>query len=151
MTRCRVRVIRAGEYATLLRRAVRVAVKNERLGVPCMVDIFLISDEDIRAVNKERRGIDQITDVLSFPAWNPDEPPFPDPDTGRFFLGDILVALDRAYRQALSYGHSAEREIAYLAAHGALHLMGYDHEGEWERAVMRRKEEAVMEKLELPR
>ncbi|MDR1668694.1 MAG: rRNA maturation RNase YbeY [Oscillospiraceae bacterium] len=153
MTLCRVRVSAAGddEYAPLLRRAVRVAVKSERFGFPCMADVIMVTDEEIRAVNRERRGVDKVTDVLSFPARHPDEIPVPDPDTGRVFLGDILIASERAAAQAYTYQHSEEREIAYLAAHGALHLLGYDHEGEWERAVMRRKEEAVMQKLGLSR
>jgi probable rRNA maturation factor len=151
VTRCRARVRADEEIATLLRRAVRIAVKNERLDFCCLVDVFLMPDGELLAVNRLRRGIDKITDVLSFPAWGPDEIPLPDPDTGRVFLGDILIAEDRAAAQALAYGHSAERELAYLAAHGALHLLGFDHEGEWERAVMRRKEEAVMARLELTR
>ena len=150
MTACRVRVTSA-DHTTLLRRAVRGAVKNERLGYPCVADVFMVSDKELREVNRERRGGDKTTDVLSFPARSPEEFPLPDPDTGRVFLGDILISEERAAAQALEYGHPVEREIAYLAAHGALHLMGYDHESEWDRAVMRRKEEAVMEKLGLSR
>lgn len=151
MTRCRVRVRAAEQYKPLLRICVRTVVKNERLRYPCMIDVFLVSDNDIRTVNKERRGVDKVTDVLSFPVWEAGEEPIADPDTGRVFLGDVLVAMGRAMSQSRSYGHSMERELGYLAAHGALHLLGYDHETEWDRAVMRQKEESVMDKLGLVR
>ena len=151
MTRCRVRARAAVQSVTLLRKCVRLAVKNERLPYPCLTDVFLVSNETIRAANKERRGVDKVTDVLSFPAWDPGGEAVPDPDTGRVFLGDILIAYGQAMTQARRYKHSAGRELGYLAAHGALHLLGYDHETEWDRAVMRKKEEDVMEKLGLPR
>jgi probable rRNA maturation factor len=151
MTRCRVRVCEAGVYTLLLRRAVRLAVKNERLCYPCAADLLLVGDTDIRRVNKARRGEDKVTDVLSFPAWSAGERPAPDPGTGRVFIGDILIAEGRAREQAARYGHRTERELCYLAAHGALHLLGYSHDTEWERAVMRRKEEDVMERMGLTR
>jgi probable rRNA maturation factor len=151
MTRCRVRVVNAAQFTPLLRRAVRLAIKNERLPSPCMADVFLISDSNVRRVNKERRNVDAFTDVLSFPALNPGEVPSPDPDTGRIFLGDILIAAGRTGIQARRYGHSYERELVYLAVHGALHLLGHNHETEWDRAVMRQKEEAVMERMGLVR
>jgi len=130
---------------------VRLAVKNERLPYDCLIDVLLVSNEEIRAVNKQRRGVDKVTDVLSFPMWGAGEKPVPDPDTGRVFLGDILIAMGRATQQASTYGHSGERELGYLAAHGALHLLGYDHENEWDKARMRRKEESVMAQIGLER
>ena len=151
MTRCRVRSYAPEQYAPLLRRAARLAVKGERLPFPCMVEVSVISNEKIRQINKERRGIDKVTDVLSFPALEHGEIPAPDPDTGRVFLGEILIAYSQTITQALKYKHSPEREFAYLAAHGALHLLGCDHETEWDRAVMRQKEETVMERLGLLR
>jgi probable rRNA maturation factor len=146
-----VRAFDAEPFAPLLRRCVRLAVKNERLPFPCMADVFLVTNTHICAVNKERRGVDKVTDVLSFPALNPGEKPFPDPGNGRVFLGDILIACDQAVIQARKNRHSVERELGYLAAHGALHLMGYEHETEWDRAVMRQKEENVMERMGLKR
>ncbi|MDR0292648.1 MAG: rRNA maturation RNase YbeY [Oscillospiraceae bacterium] len=149
MTRCRVLVYGAGDYKTLLRRAARAAVKNERLPHPCMMEVVLVPDHEMRSLNRVQRGVDRVTDVLSFPMKNPGDRP--DPDTGRIYIGDVLISKKRAGKQAREYGHSLERELAYLTAHGALHLLGYDHEGEWDRAVMRKKEEAVMEKLRLSR
>ncbi|MDR0325297.1 MAG: rRNA maturation RNase YbeY [Oscillospiraceae bacterium] len=149
MTRCRVRVYDAGDDKALLRRAARLAVKNERLPFPCVMDVILISDREMRELNRMRRGVNKVTDVLSFPMWNPGDKP--DPDTGRVYIGDVLIAKKRAKKQAKEYNHSLERELAYLTAHGALHLLGFDHETDWDRAVMRKKEEAVMERLGLLR
>ena len=149
ITRCRVRVYNAGDYKFLLRRAARAAVKQERLPYPCLMEAVLIPDDEMREINRIQRGADKVTDVLSFPMRNPGDKP--DPDTGRVYIGDVLISEKRAQKQAEEYGHSFERELAYLTAHGALHLLGYDHETEWDRAVMRKKEEAVMEKLGLLR
>jgi probable rRNA maturation factor len=146
-----VRVYHTGEYAPLLRRAARLAVKNERLAYPCVMDVSVISNEEMRNINKKQRGADKTTDVLSFPMWDAGENPIPEPDTGRVYIGDVLISQKHAEAQAKDYGHSTERELAYLAVHGTLHLLGYDHETEWERAVMRKKEETVMEKLRLVR
>ena len=153
MTRCRVRVFDAGEYTPLLRRAARTAVKGERLPFPSLVDVALICDLEMREMNRSRRGVDNVTDVLSFPMLTDvrrRRPPFvPDPDTGRVFLGDVLISKNRAKEQAEGYGHSLERELAYLTAHGTLHLLGYDHKTEPEKAVMRQKEEYIMDKMGL--
>ena len=149
MIKCRVRTSGPWELIPLPRLAVRFTVKNERLPYACMVDLSLVTDNEIRVLNWMQRGINRATDVLSFPMSNPGDRP--DPDTGRICLGDILISTTRAVKQAKDYGHSLERELAYLAAHGALHLMGYDHEREWDRAVMRKKEETVIERMGLLR
>ncbi|MCL2003623.1 MAG: rRNA maturation RNase YbeY [Oscillospiraceae bacterium] len=149
MTKCRIRAYDAGEFTPLLRRAARFAVKNERLPDPCVMDISFVSDNEMRGLNRLQRGVNKTTDVLSFPMRTPGDRP--DPDTGRVYIGDVLISVRRAAKQAKEYGHSIERELAYLAAHGTLHLLGYDHELEWDRAVMRKKEDAVMERLGLLR
>jgi probable rRNA maturation factor len=139
------------ELVPLLRRSVRLAVKHEGLDYPCTVEVSIVSNEQIRKVNREQRGIDKTTDVLSFPMWEANEEPVPDPDSGRVHLGVILIAYGKAMVQARKNKHSREREFGYLAAHGTLHLLGYDHDGEWRRAVMRKKEEDVMERMRLLR
>ena len=98
--------------------------------------------ELIRELNREYRGIDRATDVLSFPFLD-----FETPDV-TVLLGDIVISRDTAYRQAEEYGHSPKREFCFLAAHSALHLLGYDHldEGE-EKAKMRAREKAIMKEL----
>lgn len=123
--------------------------------------LVLTDDEGIRAINRAQRKTDRPTDVLSFPSVA-----FPfgtardhaarlrrelDPDTGCLHLGDIVISLPRAREQAAAYGHSLFRETGFLFAHGCLHLLGYDHETEAQRAVMRAMEENAMEKTGLSR
>ena len=126
--------------------------------VPCEINVLLTDDEGIHAVNRETRGVDRPTDVLSFPMFElePDVPPegeaFLDPETGRCPLGDMCISLERAAAQAEEYGHSLDRELCYLAVHSALHLLGYDHldEGPMKRQ-MRAREEAILGKLGITR
>ena len=105
----------------LIRRAVTCALaKNRGTGDDCV----LITDaEEIQRLNASYRHIDRVTDVLTFPAWEGDSILCP-PDG---YLGDIAICLERAQEQAEEYGHSLERELAFLSVHGALHLLGYDH------------------------
>jgi probable rRNA maturation factor len=145
----RIRVYDAREYTPLLRRAARLALKSERPPEPCVMDVICITDGEMRELNRMRRGVDHTTDVLSFPMRDPGDPP--DPDTGFLYIGDVLISKKRAEEQAAEYGHSLARELAYLTAHGTLHLLGYDHKREWDRAVMRKKEEAIMERMGLLR
>jgi rRNA maturation RNase YbeY len=109
------------------------------------VHVFYTDDAGIRAVNFEQRGIDKATDVLSFPMGTTDIA------TGRLFLGDVIVSLPRAVEQSKEYGHGYDRELCYLAVHGALHLLGHDHKDDQDRRVMREAEERVMGKLGLGR
>lgn len=134
-----------------LRSCLRAALKSA--GFPAHIEVFIVTDADIHEVNRERRGVDKPTDVLSFPAvdWRGGEKPVPDPGTGRVFLGDILISAERAAVQAEEYGHSLNREMGFLGIHGVLHLLGYDHETEADRAQMRAREEAVLERRGLKR
>ena len=139
-----------GERASL--RGCARAVLRES-DYTAQVDILILSDAEMREVNRERRGVDKPADVLSFPFvnWQAGEEPLPEAATGRVFLGDILISIDRAAEQAGAYGHSLARELGFLAVHGALHLLGYDHGTEEERAFMRAREEAVLERRGLGR
>ena len=98
--------------------------------------------EEIRRLNKEFRGIDRATDILSFPDREGEELPFPS-----FFLGDIVIAPDVVERHALSYGVSVKYEYSFVLVHGLLHLFGYDHQKESDRNEMREKEKFYMQKL----
>jgi probable rRNA maturation factor len=126
--------------------------------VPCEVDVLLTDDEGIHEINRDMRGVDAPTDVLSFPAFSyvPGEPPTDDADadpmTGLTPLGDMAISLERVKAQAAEYGHSERRELAYLVVHSVLHLLGYDHldEGE-QKKQMRQREEAIMAQLGLKR
>lgn len=122
----------------------------------------LVDDETIRRLNRDFRGIDRATDVLSFPSvsYAPGRTARNspkrlrrerDPETGCVHLGDFVLSLERAREQAELYGHSLERELGYLTAHSMFHLMGYDHEDIKDRARMRQMEERAMVLARLPR
>jgi probable rRNA maturation factor len=109
------------------------------------ISLHLVGDETIRALNAEHRGKDVRTDVLSFPLES--DAIFVLPPDWPVHLGDVVVSQPRAVAQAREFGHSTEREIAYLVAHGVLHILGYDHEVAAERAQMRQREEEALQPL----
>lgn len=127
--------------------------------MPLKFELLFVSEEEIRALNARMRGVDRVTDVLSFPALEgikgreilSDEHGECLDEEGALLVGSVVICKKRAKEQAAEYGHSAEREIGYLAVHGVLHCLGYDHETEEERAEMRAKEEEIMQKLRLGR
>ena len=137
----------------LIRKVIRTALAAEGVDFPCEVDVCVTSDEGIHQINREMRGVDRPTDVLSFPAFDlhPGELPGEedaDPATGLVPLGDMCLSLERVQAQAREYGHSNRRELAYLVVHSVLHLLGYDHLDEGaEKARMRAREDAIMEEL----
>lgn len=126
------------EYAGLIETVVRLGAREG--GVTAgEVSVLVTDDEGIRRLNRRFRAADKATDVLSFPL-------------GGECLGDIVISLPRAREQAADYGHSLRREVAFLAAHGTLHLLGYDHEtNEEDAAEMERKQDELLNKLEIPR
>ena len=145
----------------LLEAVARAAMGLEGL-MGAEVAARLVDDEAIRAINREHRGIDRATDVLSFPTVSYREGRTAgsslklvrreyNPSTGLCFLGDLVISLPRAAEQAAAYGHSLERELGYLTAHGVFHLMGYDHENEDGQRVMRALEEQALAMLALAR
>ena len=110
------------------------------------VSVTLTNNEYIHKLNKQYRNIDRPTDVLSFALNEGEEPEVVDgPDIN--MLGDIIISVERAVEQAAEYGHSVEREMAFLTVHGMLHLLGYDHMEEADRMEMRQEEDYVMGKL----
>ena len=139
------------ESAALIKKAVCRALDAEGVAVPCLVSVMLTDNEGIRRVNREFRGIDSATDVLSFPlneltagAFAPEECE-QDPDTGAVMLGDMMISVERCAAQGEEFGHGYGREIQYLTVHSVLHLLGYDHvdEGPMKRQ-MRAREKAIM-------
>ena len=144
--------------AERLEAVITAALEAEGVEVPCEINVLLTDDEGIHTVNRETRGVDRPTDVLSFPMFElePGVPPegeaFLDPETGRCPLGDMCISLERAAAQAEEYGHSLDRELCYLAVHSVLHLLGYDHldEGPMKRQ-MRAREEAILGELGITR
>ncbi|MCI8809972.1 MAG: rRNA maturation RNase YbeY [Oscillibacter sp.] len=145
-----------GEKA-FLRKVIREALKAEGIGFPCEVDVQLTNDAGIHKINLEMRNVDRPTDVLSFPAFDlrPGELPTAedaDPGTGLVPLGDMVISMERVTAQAKEYGHSNRRELAYLAVHSVLHLLGYDHMDDGPMKVqMRGREEAILTGLGITR
>ncbi len=135
----------------LIRRACNATLLMEKFPYYAEINVTFTCDDDIKNINSEFRNIDSATDVLSFPLGE-DGVYDTNPETNAKMLGDVLISLERAEVQAKEYGHSFERETAYLTVHSVLHLLGYDHiNGGLEQEIMREKEEAVMELLGLRR
>lgn len=134
----------------LIRRCCHAVLALEEFPDPAEVSVSFVDDQQIREMNARYRGVDSATDVLSFPlgeggVYDTNH------ETGAKLLGDIVISMPHAVRQAEAYGHSLEREVGYLTAHSMLHLLGYDHErGGLDRVRMREKEELVMQRLGLP-
>lgn len=147
----------AEPYADLLRQVIPAALEAEGVAVPWEVDVLFTDDEGIHQINLEQREVDRPTDVLSFPMFDlqPGEHPTEedaDPGTGLVPLGDMVISLERAKAQGEEYGHGTRREVAYLAVHSVLHLLGYDHMDEGPmKARMRAREEAILEQLGITR
>lgn len=145
------------ETIKLIEKAVKLCVRKEEFSCPCEAYITLTDNETIQELNKEQRGIDKATDVLSFPLINyidgvPEIMPGDiDPATNRVSLGDIIISAEMAYEQADSYGHSPQRELSFLAVHGTLHLLGYDHESESGEKIMFGKQDQVLDEIGLKR
>ena len=139
------------EKKALIRRVIRTVLAMQGVDFPCEVDVLVTSDAGIHQINRDMRQVDRPTDVLSFPLGENGEYDI-DEDNGCKLLGDIVISMERAMEQAELYGHSLQREVAYLTVHSMLHLLGYDHEaGGLEAVRMREKEEAVLIQLGLPR
>lgn len=134
-----------------LKKAIRAALKYENFTQDAMVSVTFTDNDGIREMNREYRDKDTATDVLSFPMYTMEEDDRPAPDMTAE-LGDIVLSLERAGEQAEEFGHSFERETAFLTVHSVLHLLGYDHErGEAEEKDMFRRQEEIMTILGLPR
>lgn len=133
----------------LIRRCCNAVLKLENFEGPAEISVTFTDNEQIRKLNAQYRNKDAATDVLSFPmgengVYDTNH------DTGAKILGDIVLSMEKAMEQAETFGHSLQRETAYLTAHSVLHLLGYDHMENMERVRMREKEELVMEQLGLP-
>ena len=133
----------------LMTRAATMAVEGEELDPePMVVSVTFVEPEEIRELNGQYRGKDAVTDVLSFPQFDDWDDL---PEEGEIVLGDVVICMDQAARQAEEFGHSLEREVLYLFVHSIYHLLGYDHMEEDEKREMRQKEEDVMARLGLTR
>ncbi len=135
----------------LIRRCCNAVLKLEKFEGSAELSVTLVDDDMIKEINNRHREVDKPTDVLSFPMGEDGKYDI-NPETGAKILGDIVISVQRAVKQAHMYGHSFRREIGYLTVHAMLHLLGYDHEDMGIEAVkMREKEETIMGLLGLTR
>lgn len=137
----------------LVERALLAGLAAEGRGTGHTLDVRITDDDRIHELNREYRGVDAPTDVLSFPLepTESESVAFVLPPGAVRHLGDLVISWPRAVAQAAEYGHSVEREAAYLAVHGLLHLLGYDHERPDEARIMRGREETILTPLGLTR
>ena len=140
------------DYEELINRVLNTCFQEENMEKTSIyIDITLTNPENIKRLNKEYRKIDKETDVLSFPMFEKEEIENLKLTTYPETLGDIVISIERVKEQAVEYGHSFERELAYMVVHGFYHLMGEDHIEENDKLIMREKEEKVLEKLKISR
>ena len=143
------------KYEDTIKKVLEQCFKQEKLeNSKLYVSVTLTNPENIHKINKEYRNVDRETDVLSFPMFEKNEidekiknNDFEHEDV----LGDIVISIEKVKGQAVEYGHSFEREFAYMLVHGFYHLMGYDHIEEKDKKEMRQKEEIVLDKLRIKR
>lgn len=137
---------KTGKY---MRKSAEECVLREGLDAErCAVSVTFTDKDGIKELNRDYRGVDSVTDVLSFPQYDDFEEI---PGEGEILLGDVVICRERAAEQAREFGHSLDREMIYLFTHSILHLLGYDHMEEEEKREMRLKEEEVMDFLGLSR
>jgi len=150
------------EARALMQRCADSAQRTEGVTLPVYVFVRIVDDDEIQEINREQRGKDASTDVLSFPTVN-----YPqgktardcmkllrrefDPEMDASLLGDIIISMDHVRAQAQQYGHSEQRETGYLLTHGLFHLMGYDHMTDTDKPVMRAMEERALASIGLTR
>lgn len=139
------------------------ALSEEGMILPYQISLLFVNNEEIREINLETRNIDSATDVLSFPMLDYEkgkvykdiyidfkfDETFKDGE--ELVLGDMVLSLERALEQSKEYGHSYEREVCYLVVHSILHLLGYDHMEDDEKKAMRKREEEILNKLDIRR
>ncbi len=135
----------------LMRRCCEATLKTEGFTEQGEISISFVSNEEIREINRDFRNVDAVTDVISFPLGE-DGIYDRNPESGALMLGDMVISLQKAEQQAEIYGHTLQREVAYLTVHSVLHLLGYDHvNGGMEQVKMREREETVLAMLGLQR
>lgn len=143
-------------YEDIITRTVLAALDYVKCPYETEVNVLLTDNDSIREINNSQRHIDAATDVLSFPMIDftkgiadfsvveDDETMYFNSDSGELVLGDIVISVEKVIEQSAKYGHSKERELAFLVAHSMLHLSGYDHMDDDERKIMEEKQEDIL-------
>ena len=151
------------DYESIIKKVVKGVLAHEKCPYEAEVNVLLADDERILELNSKFRFIEKTTDVLSFPMVDWERPAgyealedelsdfYFHPGTGELLLGDIALSVPKILSQAENYGHSAERELAFLVAHSMLHLLGYDHEDEDERLRMEERQRTILDELGIRR
>ncbi len=154
------------DYEDIINKVVAEAADYEKCPYETEVNVVLTDNKSIHEINRETRNVDAPTDVLSFPMIEYDAPAdfdslfeemelnpgdYFNPDSGELILGDIVISVEKVMEQAEKYGHSQERELAFLVAHSMMHLFGYDHMEAEEAKVMEAKQEDVLRALGISR
>lgn len=150
------------DYKVLLESVINESLDYVKCPYETEISVVLTDNENIRSINNEFRKINLSTDVLSFPLTEfeiPADFSFLEegsqesfnPETGELMLGDIIISIEKAEEQSVSYGHSLQREIAFLTVHSVLHLLGFDHNEEEERLQMEKLQNDILNKMGLYR
>ena len=144
-------------YEEIIEDVIRGSIEYLNCPYECEVSVLITDNDGIHGINLDERGIDAPTDVLSFPLLDFDAPndlsyieKYPqdyfNPESGELVLGDIVISVDKVKSQSEEYGHSDKRELAFLVAHSMLHLFGYDHMEENDRAIMEQLQRDILTK-----
>lgn len=150
------------DYKALANEVISYITEREAFPYEAEINLMLVDEDAIREINREYRGIDRPTDVLSFPLLDYPAPGAFDsvgedvinnfnPDTGEIMLGDIILCAPKIYAQAEEFGHSVKREFAFLIVHSMLHLFGYDHIEKEEAAYMEKKQKEILDEMKIQR
>lgn len=148
------------DYKNIITQVVDKSLDMEQCPYETELNVILTDNKEIREINHNYRNIDSPTDVLSFPMIEYVTPgefdgleaadhDYFNPETGELLLGDIIISVEKVIEQALEYGHSKERELAFLTAHSMMHLFGYDHMNDDERIIMEEKQRNVLDELSI--
>jgi probable rRNA maturation factor len=133
-----------------MEKALHAAAEAEKLP-PVELSVTIVDNAAIHALNKKWRQVDRPTDVLSFPLWEPDEEWVMEEGEEAVSLGDLVISIEKAKEQAEEFGHSLKRELGFLAVHGFLHLLGYDHETKEQEEEMFSRQEEILSRIGLKR
>lgn len=151
------------EQVKLIEESINKALLEEEVLIPYEVSLVFVDNEEIRDINRDNRGIDRETDVLSFPMLDYEDKKvykqcYKDYDFDETYkdgenlvLGDIVLSLEKSLEQSIEFNHSFERECCYLVVHSVLHLLGYDHMEEEDKKIMRKREEEILDILNIRR